>query len=333
MENTMSRAFAQELEIALAAVRVASTICRTVQQTIDLDSMEKDDRSPVTVADYAAQAAICRALNGAFPEDPIVGEEDSADLKKSENAEHLKRIQTELSAVDIPCNADQVCSWIDAGNHDGSSSRFWTLDPIDGTKGFLRKEQFAVSLALIVDGELEVAALACPNLSALDAWDNAQGVVFSAVRGHGAQVSPLDLEGVTPHTVRVASTTQPSQARMCGSVESAHSSQSHTDMVKEHLSMVNDLVRLDSQAKYGVVARGEADIYLRLPTRKGYEEKIWDHAGGALVVTEAGGTVTDVDGKPLDFSKGATLKDNRGVVVSNGIFHDELLEAIRAVGV
>ncbi|MCL4154052.1 UNVERIFIED_CONTAM: hypothetical protein GTU68_042958 [Idotea baltica] len=263
----------------------------------------------------------------------MIAEEDSADLRLPENQAHLERVLSELSAVDLDASSDEVCRWIDHGAHDGSSSRYWTLDPIDGTKGFLRKEQFAVSLALIVDGEIQVAALACPNLSAQDTWDNACGVVFSAVRGCGAQLSPLDLENVTPHTVRVSGTGNPKMARMCESVESGHSSHDHSAMILEKLGITEDAVRLDSQAKYGVVARGEADIYLRLPTRPGYEEKIWDHAGGVLVVEEAGGEVSDIDGKPLDFSIGRTLKENRGVVVTNGLLHAKVLDAIQAVGI
>ena len=73
---------------------------------------------------------------------------------------------------------------------------------------------------------------------------------------------------------------------------------------------------------------GDADIYLRLPTRKGYQEKIWDHAGGVLIVEEAGGTVTDIHGKPPEFNHGATLAVNQGMVVTNGKFHDAVIKAV-----
>ena len=75
-------------------------------------------------------------------------------------------------------------------------------------------------------------------------------------------------------------------------------------------------MRLDSQAKYAVVARGEAEAYLRLPTRADYREKIWDHAAGVLIVEEAGGTVTDITGRPLEFTHGRDLAANRGVIVT-----------------
>ena len=73
-------------------------------------------------------------------------------------------------------------------------------------------------------------------------------------------------------------------ARFCESVESGHSSHGHSAQIAARLGISLDPVRLDSQAKYAVVGRGEADIYLRLPTRPGYVERIWDHAAGAIFV-------------------------------------------------
>ena len=326
----MSHQFENELAAAIQAVSLASRICRRVQNSMVEDALAKQDRSPVTIADYASQAVICKSLRDAFPDDPIVAEEDARELRSGDNNAFCASIFAEVSASGLETTEADVLDWIDLGNHDGTASRFWTLDPIDGTKGFLRKEQFAISLALIVDGVIQVAALACPNLRARDAWDNARGVVLSAVRSHGAQLIPLDLPEVTPHTVRVSGTKSTALARMCESVESGHSAHGWSANVLEQLGAKGDPVRLDSQAKYAVVARGEADIYLRLPVRADYSEKIWDHAGGVLVVEEAGGTVTDIDGKPLEFSRGTMLSGNRGVVVTNGLLHAEVLKAIAA---
>jgi 3'(2'), 5'-bisphosphate nucleotidase len=90
---------------------------------------------------------------------------------------------------------------------------------------------------------------------------------------------------------------------------------------------------MDSQAKYAAVARGEADIYLRLPTRSDYREKIWDHAAGALIVSEAGGVVSDVSGRPLEFTHGRELAANRGVIVTNGRLHHGVIEGLRRLGI
>ena len=69
-------------------------------------------------------------------------------------------------------------------------------------------------------------------------------------------------------------------------------------------------------------------IYLRLPTRPDYREKIWDHAAGALIVSEAGGVVTDVTGRPLEFNHGHELAVNQGVIVTNGRLHQRVIESI-----
>ncbi|KAG5512698.1 hypothetical protein RHGRI_038881 [Rhododendron griersonianum] len=87
-------------------------------------------------------------------------------------------------------------------------------------------------------------------------------------------------------------------------------------------------VRIDSQAKYGALSRGDGAIYLRFP-HKGYREKIWDHAAGAIVVTEAGGVVTNAGRNPLDFSKGRYLDLDTGIIVTNPKLMPMLLKAVR----
>ncbi|MEX1095353.1 MAG: inositol monophosphatase family protein, partial [Planctomycetales bacterium] len=156
--------YSYELEVALEAVRTAGRVCRNVQAGIRAEAIEKDDKSPVTVADFASQAVVGRALAAAFPVDPLIAEEDAAALRTPAYAPHLARIVRELEAAGVPAAGTEICDWIDRGNANAFAQRFWTLDPIDGTKGFLRGEQYAVSLALIVAGRIEVAVLGCPNL-------------------------------------------------------------------------------------------------------------------------------------------------------------------------
>jgi 3'(2'), 5'-bisphosphate nucleotidase len=83
--------------------------------------------------------------------------------------------------------------------------------------------------------------------------------------------------------------------------------------------------------KYGIVARGEAALYLRIPSpvEPYYKENIWDHAAGTIITEEAGGRVTDAFGKRLDFVSGIKMEKNYGVVVSNGHLHDVVLGALR----
>ena len=320
------------MEVAIAAVRDAATLCQTVQAQISPAVLEKKDKSPVTVADFGSQAMVCRRLREAFPQDPVIAEEDADELRLESNADLRERVVAQVNAL-TPATTDDVLSYIDHGGASDYSDRFWTLDPIDGTKGFLRGEQYAVALALIVNGEVVLAALGCPNLRSLEEG-GLTGVIYTAVKGEGAFARSLttsDLALIASiHTSELEVT---AGARFCESVESGHSSHSDSATVAELLGITADPVRLDSQAKYAVVARGEADVYLRLPTRPGYVEKIWDHAAGMLVITEAGGTVTDIYGKPLDFSKGSGLSENKGVIATNGRLHDEVIEALASAGV
>ncbi len=324
----MSSSYAQELETALNAVRAAIKACRAVQSKIVTEKLDKKDKSPVTVADFSSQSIVCRVLSQVFPEDQIIAEEDSAELRDPQNAGFLEQIQQEVSAVLGSASTADVLSWIDRGKIGPASRRFWTLDPIDGTKGFLRKEQYAVSLALIVEGRIDVAVLGCPNLPAV-ADPAAIGGLFYAIRGQGA--FSVGECGTLPQPVHVSGTSDSRAACVCESVESGHSAHDRSASIAEKLGITQTPRRLDSQAKYAVVASGEADMYLRLPTRADYHEKIWDHAGGVLVVEEAGGKVTDIAGKPLDFSLGHELRANRGVIVTNGLLHDVVLSACRSV--
>ena len=318
----------REINIAVAAVSQAGLLCRAVQAEIDPGALAKQDRSPVTVADFGSQALICRAIREAFPDDPIIGEEDAAVLREPEQADMLERVVSHVGKLLPGSSADHVCEWIDLGGAKEYSPRFWTLDPIDGTKGFLRGGQYAIALALVIEGEVAAAVLGCPNLGPTLNGDRGPGSLFTAIKGQGTWESPLLGEG-DPVSVLVSPQADPSLVRFCESVEAAHSSHGDAARIAERLDIKAPPARLDSQAKYAVVARGEAEAYLRLPRDQVYREKIWDHAAGLLVVTEAGGRVTDITGRDLDFSLGYKLEKNRGVVATNSPVHEDVLRVIR----
>ena len=80
--------------------------------------------------------------------------------------------------------------------------------------------------------------------------------------------------------------------------------------------------------QYAVVVSGYASIYLRLPTRPDYRECIWDHAAGSIIVEAAGGRVTGIDGKPLDFTRGRKLDANRGVIATSGAIHYRVVSEV-----
>ena len=324
----------RERTVAFRAVQAAAELCQSVRSNFDDNVLKKEDRTPVTVADFGSQALICRALRDAFPDDPVIGEEDSSALRTGENAGVRDQLLAEVRAHHPSADAETVFDWIDHGTAQSYSDRFWTLDPIDGTKGFVRGDQYAIALALLVGGKMQVAALCCPHLpNSLDADPpEARGQAFLAVRGDGAVQKPLDTDADAASTpIHTSNTTDPSQSRFTESFVSSHSSHDLAVAVGNRLGISADPIRIDSQAKYAIVARGEAEIYLRLP-RPGtdYTERIWDHAAGALAVEAAGGTVTDMHGAPLDFTHGPLLEANTGVVATNGPFHNEVINALAA---
>ncbi|MCY4204724.1 MAG: 3'(2'),5'-bisphosphate nucleotidase [Bacteroidetes bacterium] len=309
----LSNSYVKELQVVQEALREASQLCRAVQDRV---AITKGDRSPVTIADFGSQALVCRALHAAFPEDPIIAEEDSTLLRADEQKELREILGLHLEAIRPGTSLANAMKWIDYGNAENYSDRFWTLDPIDGTKGFLRQGHFAVALALIEEGEVVVSGLACPKLDK---------EIFLAAKGSGAKKGQ--------HPLRVSEIIPVSHARICQSVESGHSALGDIQRVAEHLGIGTNRIQLDSQAKYAVVACGDAEIYMRLPTGRAYIERIWDHAPGALLLTEAGGRVTDCAGKKLDFSCGKGLENNRGIIATNGKVHDEILEALTTLGI
>jgi len=319
-----------ELRIGLAAVSRASSLCEAVRRAYrDADAITKDDRSPVTVADFGAQALIIHALRQAFPVDPVVAEEEAGLLQA--DAALRERVWGFVRESDPAIDPQAMLDALAGGDATGGAhGRFWTIDPIDGTKGFIRGDQYAVALALIEEGQVQLGVLGCPYLggSLSGAADSPRGQVFYALRGGGAWCRSIG--GGEAVRVHVSSRTNPADAVFCESVESGHTAQGRAGAICAALGSAAAPARLDSQCKYAVTARGEADVYMRLPTRADYEEKIWDHAAGMLIVEEAGGRVSDIHGRPLDFAQGRTLCGNKGVLATNGLLHEAVLGAIKA---
>ena len=314
-----------EKQIAISAVLKAIPLCQQVQtDMVRADAVEKADGSPVTVADFGAQALICQAISEAFPEDAIVAEEDSQELRKNPELmqpviEYVNRFTEGLLSTQA------VCDLIDWGGGE-VEKRFWVLDPIDGTKEFLRKGPYAIALALIVDGEVKLGVLGCPDLP--QKWDDLgsqRGCLFVAERGKGAWM--LSLDGEFSEQIHVSQTTH----RLVDTRESSHSDVEAHRQIAQQMSLTTSPIEIIGQAKHGVLARGEASVYMNLlkSGKEDYRETIWDYAAGIIVVEEAGGVVTDVDGRALDFSQGKRLTHNRGILATNGKLHPQLLECIR----
>jgi 3'(2'), 5'-bisphosphate nucleotidase len=324
-----------ERRFALQAVAEAALVARAVRAELDpREAATKADHSPVTVADLASQALVRLSLAETLPADGLMGEEDSRPLAADPQLAdavlargHARRPGPTLGEV---MGALDRCD--DPG---GPVRRWWALDPIDGTKGFLRDEQYAVALALIEDGAVVLAAMACPNLplhGVPAGPGGGEGCLFVAERGAGARMLRLvEWDDKTAgDAIAAAIPASPPEARYAESVEAGHSDQSGSARIARALGITAEPLRLDSQTKYAVVARGDASIYLRLP-HGDYRENVWDHAAGWLIVSEAGGRVSDVDGRPLDFTTGRRMTANRGVVATAAPIHGAVLEAVRSV--
>jgi 3'(2'), 5'-bisphosphate nucleotidase len=313
-----------ESQFAIAAVREASLLARRIQREMVTGALTKDDRSPVTVADFAVQALIARRLAEQVPGSTLSGEEHAEALRLEEGIATLDQITEFVRTAIHDATPEEVCNLIDRGSGEARET-FWTLDPIDGTKGFLRREQYAVALALVRNGQLELGVLGCPELCG--------GSIYAASRGQGTWFQPL----AEPHNwqrLAVSTRNAGNTARILRSVEKSHTNVDDIGQLAGKLGTQEPPIGMDSQAKYAVLAAGDGDVLLRLlsPSRPDYREKIWDQAAGSIVIEEAGGRITDLDGKSLDFSHGRTLAENRGIVATNGNLHEAVLKTLREIG-
>jgi 3'(2'), 5'-bisphosphate nucleotidase len=323
----MTHAYRRELDAALAAVAAAARLCIDIQ--LDLGktaTATKSDRSPVTAADYGSQALMALLLARGFGNDAMVGEEAADILRRQPDL--LAQVRERVSAAVGGLSTGELLEAVDrAGDDPGQCERFWVMDPIDGTKGFLRGEQFAVALALVDAGEVVLGVLGCPNYPL--GRQAAPGAIFHAVKNGGAfQRAASD---AAPVRIRADASTDRPAPRFCESVEAAHAAHETHRRIATLLGIRAAPLRMDSQAKSAAIARGDADIYLRLPRDTGYREKIWDHAAGSILVAEAGGCVTDFEGTPLDFSGGRHLANPPGLLACRRDWHTAALSIVRRV--
>jgi len=343
--------YAREAKVALTAVRSASRAALSLQREIaaskaayqkaDYSGTGMGTFSPVTAADFMVQVCLIGCLANAFPQDRFIAEETGTELLAAGAATRAAVMNAVATHADIPIPSEaDALATLDLGQTgaiDGWSrtGRTWVIDPVDGTKGFLRGDQFAIALSLLDGGEPVLGLLGCPNLGD-------EGALFFAARGGGARWGTThgtgsDLFGpagpeaadifdqATP--LRVSNPPSGGLVR-CEAFESSHTNFAAAAAIGERLGISTAPIRMDGQCKYGLIARGECHIFTRLPGA-GYVERIWDHAAGALVVEEAGGRVSDLEGRRLDFSGGAKLSPSvQGIVATNGAVHDELLDAL-----
>lgn len=372
--------YAKELDVAVRVVHMACSLCQRVQEglvsSISNDLVKsKDDDSLVTVADWSVQATVSLMLSESFSNQKvsIVAEEDVHTLSKSDSVGLLTAVVNTVNeclaeapkyGLQSPKEAlgtSQILEAISRCNSTGGrNGRHWVLDPVDGTLGFVRGDQYAVALALIEEGKVVIGVLGCPNYPRKKEWLNhhhhhhesyqsmpkmsdtsdtwEKGCVLYAQRGSGeAWMQPL-IHGNKKHTwsnsaqrVQVSAIDDPALATFCEPVEKANTNHSFTAGVAHSMGLKKQPLRVHSMVKYAAIARGDAEIFMKF-AQSGYKEKIWDHAAGVIIVEEAGGVVTDAGGHPLDFSRGLYLEGlDRGIVACSGTtLHEKLIGAVYA---
>lgn len=323
-----------DLQPILQATRQAAALCRAVQQKHIAPALKanrddgvarKQGAEPVTIADYGAQAIICRAIGAHFPEDAVVAEEGGEQFAALISETDQQEIVSLISHVlEEPVTVAQVIAWLDYGQ-DREAERTWVIDPIDGTKGFIALRHYVVAVGLLNAGkQVAEGVMAAPG------YADGMGAIFYT-QGGAAFAEALD--GGSRRQIHASQRTDPSTLIAMESFEKSHASQDLMASVREAAGISTaQIERIDSQEKYARVATGEADLYLRLPRLSSTRpHMIWDHAAGVALVQSAGGIATDYDGSPLDFSLGKTLANNRGMIVANPRIHDQIVRAALSV--
>lgn len=331
----------QELEFVIDTAY--SGACRAAQVTQRVQSGQnlrsgasaKAGDEPVTIADYASQALILREIQRSCKNVRIISEEASSHLRAQTSDTLLEQVRELVAdALRIEVTRDQLCEWIDYVGDEHASIAL-TIDPIDGTKGFLRGEQYAIAIGVLREGEPVGGVLVCPKLSFPGPnypdpsgdpdFRDGGGTTFVAQIGKGAYQQP---QRGQVYRIRANPTTDPKHVRVLASVEASHGDPKLVDDLIADLGLGGGKVRVDSQVKYGILARGEAEIYLRPRSKPTWRDHVWDHVAGVVIAKEAGARVTDMDGKELDFRAGRRLENNRGVLATHGPMHDRIVEAL-----
>lgn len=307
--------FEKEINAVLPAVARACGLCVEARKSALCGKYEKPDGTPVTAPDYAVQFAITKAIRKRFPKDEIVAEESPGFVKDSGREGILAEILKLLPGT----GESELLETLGHGCGDAKAERFWTVDPVDGTAGFISGNQFAVAVALIEDKLPSLGFLGCPGL----------GFILFASPRNGVRRTRID-----GSDERDAGALRPrrKKAVFCETARGSREAYLVSGRIRDGLGVETETVRMDSQCKYALVACGEADVFLRVPNAGGRRENVWDHSAGEAIVRSGGGTVSDFDANPLDFSAGAKLGRNRGIVASGPEIYGDVMDAIKKAG-
>jgi 3'(2'), 5'-bisphosphate nucleotidase len=321
----MEQSSVRELQPIIEAVRLACELCRRVQAS-KAGVSRKSDASPVTIADYGAQALVCQALARHFPEDGVIAEEGAEAFLTVPPAEREQAVRLVGKLLGEQVSEELFLRWLNHGRG-GRGDRTWVIDPIDGTEGFIHGRGYAVCVGTLVEGQPADGIIGVP-VSPLDEG----GTLFFTDAGRAWAET---LEGSEPRALHVSDRGDPQSIRVVESYVMGRRSREMADRVYAEAGFdARRARRYDGMVKYALVAAGAADLFIRGPRdiRKN-PHKTWDHVAGTALVRAAGGQVTGLDGRAVDFSQGAELRGTLGLIVSNGLIHSRVVEAMaRAAG-
>ncbi|MFX0103971.1 MAG: 3'(2'),5'-bisphosphate nucleotidase CysQ [Candidatus Hodarchaeota archaeon] len=299
--------FISELKTAVEIVQKATEITEWFRKK-GFESFVKSDQSPVTLADFASQIYILSELKDYFPEDKIIAEEENINYidLKAENL--IKECFDELELEKIK-DIRKIIAY-----RGRPSERQWTVDPIDGTIGYQKGLSYAVAIGFMVNSLPKICAIAVPN------YKEQALFLFSAEKNQGAKVS-YGNEGFS--TVRVSKNEDLSRFRLCHSL---HYDKPWVLNFAQKVGIRN-FVQIDSMAKFCMIAEGSADLYIK-PIDVAHSFT-WDFMPGELLVKEAGGEVTDLNGKELKYKVEKCLWTAPGIIASNGILHKKIIKSFK----
>ncbi|KAK3292950.1 uncharacterized protein B0H64DRAFT_464758 [Chaetomium fimeti] len=334
-------------------------------------SLAKDDKSPVTIADFAAQALIISGFCKAFPNYGVLGEENADELRKPENAEMVGKIwelvkNTKLTdpacerLLGKPTSLEDMVDTIDRGGSVSSAEPgkiYLIMDPVDGTSAFMKLGQYVVATGLVRDGREIMGVSAGPNINFTKVViDGARigeydveplnlGTMISAVKGHGAIARPIGRGDLLP-PVPLNRASQPApkiDQRQAGPskfsglqfVDSEKSPKTLSDKVKLFAgpNYKNAIQLYSSHARYMAMALGDRSyVQIRWPNAPKAKWSIWDHVGTPLIYTESGpGKVTDMHGKALRYDEGRDMKSHWGVITADAAIHKEIVDMVKSM--
>ena len=183
------------------------------------------------------------------------------------------------------------------------------VDPLDGTSGFIAGNgDFAVQIGLVEDGECVVGVVYQPL----------SGVLYRAVRDAGSWIESRQSE---PQRARVSSKDGLGTMRLAAS--RSHRSP-RMNRVVSALDFKEEIRRGSVGIKIGLIIEQQCDAYIHLSPRT----KQWDTCAPQIILTEAGGRLTDLFGQPLHYNV-AEVQNRNGLVASNGVSHDKIIDRLQ----